>query len=120
MASGPGALLLSRGSASLPQPRTLRTKMSGKNRGGFGIGRRLEVGWSILSPQPDSPVWAAWYLCSGNGTRQASFLSLPFSYSPRAEAESSPLSTYSHTLFKLAPALVTIPQIWCLLASPLG
>lgn len=54
------------------------------------------------------------------GTRQASFLSLTFSYSPRAEAESSLLPTYSHTLFKLAPALVTIPQIWCLLASPLG
>lgn len=82
--------------------------MSGKNKSGFGTGR-LQAGWSVLNPQPDAFVWAAWYLCSGNGARQASFLSLPSSYPPRAEAESSPLSTYSHMLFKLAPALATYP-----------
>lgn len=58
MVSGPGALLLNRGSASLPQPRTPRTKMSGKSRGGFG-NREEMSGWMVLSPQPDSSVWAA-------------------------------------------------------------
>lgn len=77
MVSGPEALLLSRGSTSLPQPRTPRTKMSGKSGGSFG--NREEISGWMVSPQPsqsDSSVWAAWYLCSGNGTRQASFLSL--------------------------------------------
>lgn len=30
--------------------------MSGKSRGGFGIGRSFQVGWSILSPQPVTPL----------------------------------------------------------------
>lgn len=33
--------------------------------------------------------------------------------------ESSPHPTYSHLWSRLASALAT-PQIWCLLASPLG
>lgn len=38
----------------------------------------------------------------------------------QSRGRKQPLSTHSHMSFKLAPALVTIPQIWCLLASPLG
>lgn len=94
----PWSTAAEQGSASLPQPRTLRTKMSGKSRFGFGTGRRLQVGWSVLSPQPDSSVWAAWYLCSGNGTRQASFLSLPSSYSPRARQKAAPLHIFSYVV----------------------
>lgn len=94
--------------------------MSGKSRGGFGIGRSLQVGWSILSPQPVTP------LCGQPGIsvlgmalgKLASCHCPPATLpEPRQKAAPSP---HNHMSFKLAPTLATIPQIWCLLASPLG
>lgn len=59
MVSGPEALLLSRGSTSLPQPRTPRTKMSGKSGGSFG--NREEIsGWMV------NPRLSARLLCVGS------------------------------------------------------
>lgn len=75
----------------------------------------------MVSPQPsrpDSSVWAAWYLCSGNGTRQASFLSLLLSWNRGRMQPPPPHVLTCSSSWHLA--LATLPQIWCLLASPLG
>lgn len=119
MVSGPGALLLSRGphpylSLGPSEPRCLGKAGLGLVQGGDF---RLDGQSSVLSLTP---------LCGQPGISVLGMAlgKLASCHCPPAtlpeQGRKQPPSTYSHMSFKLAPALATIPQIWCLLASPLG